>query len=149
VGFGVDGFGERRFEGRVERINPLTEPGSRAIKLFVSVPNADASLRGGMFAQGAVTVAQAAPAPVVPLSAVFEEAGQSYVFAIAEGKLVKQPVQLGVQDASSGRVEVRQGLAADSVVVRVRMPGLKAGAPVVMATLPNRPALPASAPVSS
>jgi membrane fusion protein (multidrug efflux system) len=136
VRFGVDGFGQRQFDGKVERINPVTEPGSRAIKLFVSVPNADASLRGGMFAQGAVTVSQTASAPVVPLTAVFEEAGQSYVFAIDAGKLAKQAVRLGFRDETSGLAEVSSGLAAGATVVRVRMTGLKAGTSVVLLATP-------------
>jgi len=136
VRFGVDGFGQRQFDGKVERINPVTEPGSRAIKLFVSVPNADASLRGGMFAQGTVTVSQTASAPVVPLTAVFEEAGQSYVFAIDAGKLAKQAVRLGFRDETSGLAEVSSGLAAGATVVRVRMTGLKAGTSVVLLATP-------------
>lgn len=132
VRFGVDGFGQRQFDGKVERINPVTEPGSRAIKLFVSVPNVDASLRGGMFAQGAVTVSQTASAPVVPLTAVFEEAGQSYVFAIEAGKLTKPAVRLGFRDETSGLAQVSSGLAAGATVVRVRMTGLKVGNPVVL-----------------
>ncbi|MBP9149787.1 MAG: efflux RND transporter periplasmic adaptor subunit [Rhodoferax sp.] len=136
VQFSVDGFGGRQFHGKVERINPMTEPGSRAIKLFVSVPNADASLRGGMFAQGAVTVSQSASAPVVPLSAVFEEAGQSYVFAIQDGKLAKQAVRLGFRDESGGLAEVSSGLAVGATVVRIRMAGLKVGTLVVMPAAP-------------
>jgi len=136
VRFGVDGFGQRQFEGQVVRINPVTEPGSRAIKLFVSVPNPDASLRGGMFAQGAVTVSQSTSAPVVPQSAVFEEAGQSYVFVIEAGKLAKQAVRLGFRDEASGLAEVSSGLAVGATVVRIRMTGLKAGSPVVLLAAP-------------
>jgi membrane fusion protein, multidrug efflux system len=33
--FRVDGFGERVFEGKVERINPTAEPGSRSITLYI------------------------------------------------------------------------------------------------------------------
>lgn len=132
VRFLVDGFGERQFEGKVERINPLAEPGSRAIKLFVAVANADASLRGGMFAQGLVTVSQSNPMPVIPASAVFEEAGQSYVFAIEAGKLVKHALKLGLKDEASGLAEVSSGLTAGLPVVRIRMNGLKAGAPAVL-----------------
>ena len=34
----IDGFGERRFKGRVERINPATEPGTRSILVYVGIP---------------------------------------------------------------------------------------------------------------
>jgi RND family efflux transporter MFP subunit len=130
--FQVDGFGERRFEGKVERINPVAEASSRAIKLFVSVPNADGSLRGGMFAQGAVTLSQSAAAPVIPAGAVFEEAGQSYVFTIEDGKLAKRAVRLGLKDEASGLVEAASGLTAGTPVVRIRMNGLKVGSPAIL-----------------
>jgi len=146
VRFGVDGFGSRQFDGKVERINPVTEPGSRAIRLFVSVPNADASLRGGMFAQGAVTVSQTASAPVLPLGAVFEEAGQSYVFVIEAGQLARRAVQLGFRDEASGLAEVSSGLAVGAVVVRVRMTGLKAGSAAVLLAAPKAAAQTSSQP---
>jgi RND family efflux transporter MFP subunit len=127
--FAVDGFAGREFVGRVSRINPTTEAGSRAIKLFIEVPNADRTLKGGMFAQGGLVLAQAAANPVVPVSALFEEAGQSYVFAIANGKLEKRSVRLGFTDAASGLVALESGVASGDVVVRLRMNGLKDGAP--------------------
>jgi RND family efflux transporter MFP subunit len=37
----IDGFGERRFTGRVERINPSAEAGTRAILVYVGIPNRD------------------------------------------------------------------------------------------------------------
>lgn len=134
VRFRVDGFGERHFEGKVERINPVAEPGSRAIKLFVAVPNPDYSLKGGMFAEGVVMLAQTAVSPVIPHSAVFEEAGQSYVFSIEAGKLAKHAVSLGQKDEISGLVAVKSGLTEGVPVVRIRMVGLKAGAPAIVKT---------------
>jgi RND family efflux transporter MFP subunit len=145
VHFTVDGFGARRFEGRVARINPVAESGTRAIKLFVTVPNSDASLRGGMFAQGVVTVSQAKAMPVIPLSAVFEEAAQDYVFTVEEGKLAKRALKLGLKDEASGLVEVSEGLSAGIPVVRIRMNGLKVGAPAVLRDA-TAAAKPASAP---
>ena len=132
VQFQVDGHGSRQFSGRVERINPMAEPGSRAIKLFISVPNADGSLRGGMFAQGSVALAKSTDMPVIPLAAVFEEAGQSYVFTIEDGKLAKRAVGLGQRDEATAMVAVAQGLSAGVPVVRIRMNGLKAGAPAIV-----------------
>jgi RND family efflux transporter MFP subunit len=140
VRFLVDGFGEQLFEGQVERINPVTEVGSRAIKLFVQVPNPQGVLRGGMFAQGKVDVSEAQASAVIPASAVFEEAGQSYVFAVLDGKLVKQAVTLGLKDDATGLVEVKRGLAAGQQLVRVRMTGLKAGISVVMQSAPAKAA---------
>ncbi len=145
VRFTVDGFGDRQFEGKVERINPVADAGSRAIKLFVAVPNANGLLKGGMFAQGQITLSQSKPVPVVPASAVFEEAGQSYVFVVESGKLVKKAVSLGVRDAVNGLVEISNGLALGADVVRVRMGSLKVGAPatVVRARAPASAAKPA------
>jgi RND family efflux transporter MFP subunit len=145
VHFTVDGFGARQFEGKVARINPVAESGTRAIKLFVTVPNSDASLRGGMFAQGVVTVSQAKAMPVIPLSAVFEEAAQAYAFTVEGGKLAKRALKLGLKDEVSGLVEVTDGLSAGIPVVRIRMNGLKVGAPAVLRDA-TAAAKPASAP---
>lgn len=145
VQFHVDGFGARRFEGRVERINPMAETGSRAIKLFVSVKNSDGSLRGGMFAEGNVTLAQSAAVPVIPISAVFEEVGQPYVFTVEDGKVAKRAIALGLRDEASGSVEAASGLQAGTPVVRIRMNGLKVGAPATLRRLPA-PALVTSKP---
>ncbi len=132
VHFLVDGFGERQFEGKIARINPLAETGTRAVKLFVTVPNGDASLRGGMFAQGVVTVSQFSAVPVLPMSAVFEEAGQTYAFSVEGGKLAKRALKLGLKDESKGLVEVVEGLTEGIPVVRIRMNGLKSGTPAVL-----------------
>lgn len=132
VSFKVDGYGERTFDGKVERINPVAEAGSRSIKLFVAVPNASGLLRGGMFAQGQITLSQSKPGLVVPSSAVFEEAGQAYVFTVEAGKIAKHAVAPGARDEASGQTEITSGLTQGAEVVRVRMGGLKVGAPAVV-----------------
>lgn len=142
VQFRVDGFGGRAFVGRVERINPLAEAGSRAIKVFVSVPNPDGALRGGMFAEGAVSLAHANTVPAMPLAAVFEEAGQSYAYTVEDGKLVKRAVTLGQRDEATGMVAVAGGIAEGVPVVRIRMTGLKAGAPATLRAAKPKPEAP-------
>jgi RND family efflux transporter MFP subunit len=49
VELSIDGFGERSFAGSVERINPMTEAGTRAILVFVQIPNPDAALRAAVY----------------------------------------------------------------------------------------------------
>jgi len=79
VELAIDGFGDRRFTGTIDRINPTTEAGTRAILVFIGIPNADAALRGGMFGTGKVTLAAGAPVPTLPAIAVQTKAGQTFV----------------------------------------------------------------------
>ena len=69
---------------------------------------------------------------VVPTTALFEEAGQSYVFTVEAGKLAKKAVGLGARDEVNGLAEVTSGLAQSADVVRVRMGSLKVDAPAVV-----------------
>jgi RND family efflux transporter MFP subunit len=129
VELAVDGFGERRFTGRIERINPATEPGTRAILVFVGVPNANNELRGGMFATGRISLAASAPVMSLPTGAVRSEAGQTFVWAIDDGKLVKRMVVVGRRDEETGRIEIKTPLPATLKVLAARFENLKEGAP--------------------
>jgi RND family efflux transporter MFP subunit len=141
----IDGFGERRFTGRVERINPSAEPGTRAILVYVGIPNADRALRGGMFATGRIALSASAPVPTLPATAIRSEAGQTYVWTVEGGKLVKRIVMTGRKDDASGRIELKTALAPNTPVLAAKFDNLKDGAPaIVKATVPA-PA-PASAP---
>ena len=71
----VDGFGKRVFEARVERINPVTEQGSRQILLYLAIDNAGGALRGGMFAQGDLVIERSEAVLAIPAAAVKQEAG--------------------------------------------------------------------------
>ena len=130
--FRVDGFGERAFEGRIDRINPSADAASRAITLYVAIPNRDGALKGGMFAKGQLILDKAPASAVVPSGAVREEAGQAYVFTIENGKLARRPVTLGLRE--EGLVEVRSGLETGVPVVRARITDLKPGAPAILKT---------------
>jgi RND family efflux transporter MFP subunit len=132
VEFSVDGFGDRRFTGRVERINPSTEAGTRAFLVYVGLPNSDAILRGGMFATGRIALAASAPMPTLPATAIRTEAGQSYVWAIDNGKLVRRIVMLGRRDEASGRVEIKTALAGNVPVLASKFDNLKDGAPALV-----------------
>jgi RND family efflux transporter MFP subunit len=132
VELAVDGFGERRFTGRIERINPSTEPGTRAIHVFVGVPNPNSELRGGMFATGRVSLAASPPVMSLPAGAVRTEAGQTFVWAIEDGKLVKRMIVVGRRDEESGRIEIKTALPATLKVLATRFENLKEGAPALV-----------------
>jgi membrane fusion protein (multidrug efflux system) len=128
----VDGFGDRRFTGRIERINPATEPGTRAILVFVGIPNPNDELRGGMFATGRVALAASSPVLSLPAGAVRTEAGQTFVWGIEDGKLAKRMIVVGRRDEDTGRVEVKTTLPPAFRVLAGRFDNLKEGAPALV-----------------
>jgi RND family efflux transporter MFP subunit len=132
VDLAIDGFGDRRFTGTIDRINPITEAGTRAILVFIHIPNPDAALRGGMFGTGKVTLAAGAPVPTLPAIAIRTEAGQNFVWTIENGKLARRIVTVGRRDDSAGRVEIKTALARDIPILAAPFDNLKAGAPALV-----------------
>lgn len=132
IAFQVDGFPGRRFTGKVERVNPAAEAGSRSISIFVTLANADGSLKGGMFANGTLATAMGAAVDVVPASAVIEEGGQSFVYVVNGGKVERRAVVLGAKSVERGVVTVREGLERGVPVITVKAEGLKPGAGAVI-----------------
>ena len=146
----IDGFGERRFTGRIERMNPSTEPGTRAILVYVGIPNPDGALRGGMFATGRIALAASTPVATLPATSVRVEAGQTYVWTVESGKLVKRIVVTGRRDDAAGRVEVKSDLPPNVPVLGARFDNLKDGAPAIVKAPAAVPAAaPASAPATT
>jgi membrane fusion protein (multidrug efflux system) len=132
VELAIDGFGERRFTGRIERISPATEPGTRAFLVYVGIPNADGALRGGMFATGRIALAAQSGVPTLPATAVRTEAGQTFVWTIDGGRLARRNVVVGRRDDEKGRVEIKSALPPGILVLAARFDNLKEGAPALV-----------------
>jgi membrane fusion protein (multidrug efflux system) len=141
IAFQVDGFNGRAFRGKIERVNPAAEAGSRSISVFVALPNADGALKGGMFANGMLATRTGADVEVIPASAIVEEGGQSFVHVVRNGKIERRTVILGARSPERGVVVVREGLERGVPVITVKAEGLKPGANAVL-----KPAKPAKTP---
>jgi len=130
----VEGYDAREFTGRVTRIAPATEPGTRSVLALVAVDNRDEALKAGMFATARVAIERSAPVPTLPTGAIQTAAGgHPTVWVLADGKLARRPVKLGRRDEAAGRVEVLDGLAPDDVVLAARFDKLREGAPAIVA----------------
>ncbi|MDN2708380.1 efflux RND transporter periplasmic adaptor subunit [Janthinobacterium sp. SUN118] len=140
VHFKVDGFGARDFAGKVTRINPTTESGSRAMLVYIAVDNGDGALRGGMFAKGSIVTERSSVAPLVPLAAVRNEKQGPVVYALVNNKVVAQPVTLGLRNEDEGYAEVTSGLVPGAKVIVARLDGVKPGHGVTFAGAPAAPA---------
>lgn len=130
--FRVGGFGAREFTGEVQRINPVTADGSRAITLYIAVANPQRTLKGGMFAQGALTLEQSEPVLAVPQRAVHEEAGANYVYTLRDDKIVRTAVKVGAASPGSTLVEVREGLVAGDRVIVTEITAAQVGQRVLV-----------------
>jgi multidrug efflux pump subunit AcrA (membrane-fusion protein) len=130
-------------EGRIARIAPAAELGSRAIGVTIGLANPRELYRAGQYAVASVTLKDAEHRLVVPLTAVGSVSGQHHVWTISEGKLMRRAVMLGRRDDAGGRVEVREGLAPDATVVAARFDNLREGSPALVVA--NRSAAAASA----
>jgi RND family efflux transporter MFP subunit len=135
----IEGFAGQPFKGRIDRINPTTEAGSRMIAVYVLLPNDDGRLRGGMFARVGLQVGGEAPVPALPISAVRDDRGQSFVWVIADGRLARRNVATGVRDERAQRIEIRSGLAGGEQVIGTKFDNLREGmlANIVSADVPK------------
>ena len=133
VQFRVDGYPDRDFAGKVARINPITETGSRSMMVYINVDNADNALSGGMFAKGSITTSKSAVMPLLPTAALRKDQGSDMVYTIEGGKVVAQPVTLGMRNDDDGMAEVTAGLNAGATVIIGKLEGIKPGTKVKVA----------------
>lgn len=127
VQFKVDGYPGRNFSGKVARINPTTEMGSRSLVVYINVSNADSALSGGMFAKGNITTQKSALAPLVPMTALRKEKNVDVVYKVEGGKVVSQPVKVGMRNEDDGMVAITEGLAKGATVIVAKLDGVKPG----------------------
>jgi membrane fusion protein, multidrug efflux system len=133
-------------EGRIDRIAPMAEAGTRGIRVVVVLPNPDEVFRAGQYASALVLLDDPSKRLTVPVASVGQASGQDFVWTVENGALVRRIVITGRRDNANNRVEVRQGLNADTPVLAARFDALKEGAPArILAKAPSSTAPAASA----
>ena len=122
----LEGFGDRVFSGKITRISPTTQPGSRSIPVYVEITDRHEALRGGLFGTGTVTVQEKGHALAVPASAMRKDDQGDYVLVVENGTLLRKPVG-AVRTWSRGELVEVKGLESGMTVVSAPLPGLHAG----------------------
>ncbi len=126
VDISVEGFGERKFTGTIDRLNPVANAGSRMLPVYVTLSNEDGALRGGMFATGRIVLEARADGIAVPAGALRHDVDGDYVLVIADDHAERRPVGL-VRSWDNGTLEEVTGLAAGDLAVIEPLPELRAG----------------------
>lgn len=113
--------------GKVERIAPAAEPGTRSIGVTIAIPNPRETFRAGQYALARVQLRDDTKRLTVPTSAVTQSSGQEQVWLIESGVLVRRAVTTGRRDAALGRVEILSGLTPAAQVLAARYDNLREG----------------------
>jgi RND family efflux transporter MFP subunit len=126
VELSVEGTGAP-LQGKLARIAPAAESGTRSIGVTVVLDNPKELLRAGQFATAKVALPAGDPHPTVPLTAVASASGQDYVWTVEQGKLLRRTIVTGRRDSLRGLVEVTEGLPSGAMVLSARFDNLREG----------------------
>jgi len=130
--FSVAAYPDEKFRGEVYFISPQIVEATRTALVKARIPNADAKLRGGMFASMELTLQVRDSAVVIPEPAIMSNGDNFSVFVVDENSNAQvRPIEVGIRLA--GRVEVVKGLNAGERVVVEGVQKLRPGGAVKLA----------------
>jgi RND family efflux transporter MFP subunit len=118
VSFRINGFSDKVFAGKVQRLDSAVNATTRQVAIVVSFDDAAGAPRvAGLFAEGRID-AGGAMGLSLPESTVVRSGENTHVWRVQGNKLSKVAVKLGERDARSGEVAVLSGLAAGDRLLR-------------------------------
>lgn len=134
VTFTLDAFPGREFRGSVARKDPVADPSTRQVGIYVQLPNPNGEITAGQYARGRVSGRTVEDAVTVPATAVRGSGEQGVVFVVQDNRLERREVTLGVRDETTGVVAVTSGLQGGERVLARPSPSIADGQPVVVST---------------
>jgi RND family efflux transporter MFP subunit len=149
VEFTLDAVPNERHRGTVARIDPIADPATRQVGVYVQLPNQGWRLVGGQFARGRIMTGANTTAVLIPETAVRETAsGEREAFVVANGRAARRIVTLGPRDEAAGLVAVTTGVQAGERVIVAPTTDIADGTPVTVSgdRAPSGPAPAAPAP---
>ena len=125
VGFVVDAYPDRQFEGRVKYVSPALQADQRALTIEAVVPNPNAELKPGLFATARIEQKEKTPGVLVPTAAVQTAGGTSRAFVVNGDRVEERVVSTG--QTVGDLIEVTKGLKAGERVATTNVAQLVDG----------------------
>lgn len=100
----TDAFRDRRLEGQVREITPMGDTATKTFRIRIALPD-DTPLHFGMSVEANIVTREAEGALLVPNEAIVGGA----VFGVADGRLVRRPVTVGIR--GTRLTQITEGLA--------------------------------------
>jgi len=108
VGFVVDAYPGRQFEGKVRFVSPALQADQRALTVEAVVSNPTGELKPGLFATARIEQPARTPGILVPAASVHTVAGTGRVFVVNGDRVEERIVTTG--QAIGDLVEITKGL---------------------------------------
>jgi RND family efflux transporter MFP subunit len=118
----------RTVEGKVTRTTPVLDDATRTLRAEIDLPNAEGTLRAGLYSHVTIVADERNDVLTVPASAVVRAGGKTFCVVAVDGHARRREVRLGLGDGV--RFEVISGLAAGDSVVTSGADALTDGQPV-------------------
>lgn len=130
----LDAYPDERFAGEVTAIESGVDEGTRTIRVRATLPNPDARLRPGMFAEVQTLHEDEYEVLTVPQTAISFHTYGDFVYVIVpgeeEGQRIAKRRQVITGAVREGVVEIREGLEAGEEVVQAGLIKIRDGQPV-------------------
>lgn len=133
VVFTLTGQPGTELTGSVARKDPVADPATRQVGVYVRLPNPEGRIVGGQFARGRILTGGAETAVVVPTIAVRGSSDSTFVLVVEEGKVAQRQVETGARDEAAGIVAIRSGVQAGERVITTPGVGIAPGTAVQVA----------------
>ncbi len=130
VDLNVDAYPGRTFTGKVTRISPAVNTGTRAFPFEAVVPNADGALKPGTFARVHIESGKVDEVMTLPFAALQYRYGVNRVFVVNGDRLEMRELQVGQRLGE--RIEVTGGVKPGEQVVISDVETLNGGERVVV-----------------
>jgi RND family efflux transporter MFP subunit len=118
LGASIKPYGwEKPIPGKVTRFEGRLDPQTRNMRTEIDVPNPGGRLYPGMYAQVSLETELHPNALTLPVSSVGTEPGGKFIYAVEQGRIVRQPIKIGMTEG--GIVEVVGGVTDKADIVMV------------------------------
>jgi membrane fusion protein, multidrug efflux system len=116
--------------GAISVIDRAVDPQTGSIKMRVTFPNPDHTLRSGMSATLRVLSTSTDKSVLIPFKAVTEQLGEFFVYVVDSSKVSQRKVLLGRQ--INTQIIVKNGLAVGETIVTEGVQNLREGSAITV-----------------
>lgn len=126
----VNGFEDKRFIGKVDKVHPTIDPMTRTVKAEIIVDNGNLELRPGMYAKVNIVTKSAENTILLPNHAIIEKTFRKwlggeisnaeievskYCYVVRDGKAVKVDLKTGIENSQFS--QILEGLTLNDDVI--------------------------------